>query len=707
MLPANAGPVASSIRAKDEVDFVLTNADIATFLSLVDRANRGAAEDADKPSGDPATDPVAISAQGSVKAVFAEVHSLICIPDGRPFSDLRLLLGVLVSRSVLDASLSCYRDTVRMLQFGTDSAKKFRDFNDNAAWISAIRLLNDPEFRSRSHFNSDSLIGFERELSVGNAIKRLKAAGYRFRADVRGLLFEDNELTRCCKDLARQIRKVSGQRLLEEIFGRIAATFPFVKGRYLISRPSRSPMGMTSEPSVPYGYLINLAMGHLCTSANLPKKYPKRVKKIIDFATDVVAACDIETFSPYGHIFQNHESLPHFLQDTVLGDQLLTFRQVATHDAAEIIRGVFSWVDEAQMKAALGWSITDAIKLAKALWKLMPSKAPGMAISEAMLRGASIEPAVLGAMIRAFAQEHAEINKGFLTPSDAQRVSLFLKPLVHMGSKRLFMLSPPISAMAFYEAIATELRKWFSPQSRAQDVDKKIGVCIESTLANAFTRRGIPPSAVSKKYGTLECDLVLETAKTVFLIETKKKPLTRQAQAGNSLQTFVDLMGGVMDSQLQLGRHELQLRKVGHIEFNDGTRVYLRDRAIARLAVTLLDWGGTQDRIVLKQLASTLIGSALRSPSADTNYQRALAKANVTLSKLQDQQSDLQALGIDPRNFVGNWWFLSVPQILFVLDGVASADAFEARLRSVSAITFGQLDFYRELTNVEAWKSKV
>jgi hypothetical protein len=201
--------------------------------------------------------------------------------------------------------------------------------------------------------------------------------------------------------------------------------------------------------------------------------------------------------------------------------------------------------------------------------------------------------------------------------------------------------------------------------------------------------------------------LVLETAKTVFLIETKKKPLTRQAQAGNTLQAFVDLMGGVMDSQLQLGRHELQLRKFGRIDFNDGTRLDLGGRAIARLAVTLLDWGGTQDRIVLRQLASNLIGSALSSPSADADYQRALDKANVTLSKLQAQQAELQALGIDPRNLLGNWWFLSVPQLLFVLDGVASADAFEARLRSVSAITFGQLDFYRELSNVEAWKPKV
>jgi hypothetical protein len=685
---------------------VLTNADIATFLSLVDRANRGAAEDTDQPSGDPATDLIAISAQGSVKAGFAEVHSLICIPDGRPFSDLRLLLGVLVSRSVLDPSLSIYRDTVRILQFGTNSAKRFRDFSDSATWIAAIRLLNDPEFRSRSHFNSDSLIGFERELSVGNAVKRLKAAGYRFRADVRGLLFEDNELTRCCKDLARQIRKVTGQRLLEEIFRRIAATVPFVKGRYLISRPSRSPIGMTAEPSIPYGYLINLAMGHLCTSAELPKKYPKKVGEIIDCATDVVAACDIETFSPYAHTFQSHESLPHFLQDTVLGDQLLTFRQVATHDAAEIIKGVYEWVDEAQMKAALGWSITDAIQLAKALWKLIPSGAPGTVISEATLKTASIETAVLSAMIRVFAHEHVEVNKGFLIPSDAQRANLFLKPLVHLGSKRFFVLCPPISAMAFYEAIATELRKWFSGRAGVQDADKNIGLCVESTLANAFTRRGIPPSAVSKKYGTLECDLVLETAKTIFLIETKKKPLTRQAQAGNTLQTFVDLVAGVMDSQLQLGRHEIQLRKFGHIEFNDGTRVYLKDRAIARLAVTLLDWGGTQDRIVLKQLASTLIGSALSSPGAATDYQHALAKANVTLSKLQAQQAELQALGVNPRNLVGNWWFLSVPQLLFVLDGVASADAFEARLRSVSAITFGQLDFYRELNNVEAWKSK-
>jgi hypothetical protein len=237
-------------------------------------------------------------------------------------------------------------------------------------------------------------------------------------------------------------------------------------------------------------------------------------------------------------------------------------------------------------------------------------------------------------------------------------------------------------------------------------VDDRIGQCVESTLADAFRQHGIEPSAVSKRYGNLECDLVIESSKTVLLIETKKKPLTRQSQAGNTLTAFFDLVGGMLASQLQLGGHELELLRHGQITFDDGTLVELKGRGIARLAVTLLDWGGTQDRTVIRQVAGLLVGSQLSSPSLLVQDQEQLKKTNKVLVKLQNQLSELQTAGKSAREPFSNWWFLSVPQLLFTLDGVTNVEEFERRLKRVSAITFGTLDFYRELNTVLSWASK-
>lgn len=216
--------------------------------------------------------------------------------------------------------------------------------------------------------------------------------------------------------------------------------------------------------------------------------------------------------------------------------------------------------------------------------------------------------------MRALVHERSEVNKGFLTPFDFERLNAFLKPLIRMGPNQCFMLSPPFSSMGFYEAIATALRSRAVAAGENSYVDASIGASIEPTLAEAFTQHKINPSAVSRKYGVFECDIVLESPSTIFLIETKKKSLTRQAQAGHTLQAFADLIAGVFDSQLQLGRHELQLRSHGRIEFEDGTCVSWNNRRIFRLAVTLLDWGGTQDRVVLRELARHLIGARINAP---------------------------------------------------------------------------------------------
>ena len=48
---------------------------------------------------------------------------------------------------------------------------------------------------------------------------------------------------------------------------------------------------------------------------------------------------------------------------------------------------------------------------------------------------------------------------------------------------------------------------------------------------------------------------------------------------------------------------------------------------------------------------------------------------------------------------------MSVPQILVVLDGGDSVEAFWARIRSVRYIIIGRLDFYADLAFADSIKS--
>jgi hypothetical protein len=253
-----------------------------------------------------------------------------------------------------------------------------------------------------------------------------------------------------------------------------------------------------------------------------------------------------------------------------------------------------------------------------------------------------------------------------------------------------------MSSIGFYEAIASGVRAAHGAQS-----DQKIGDAIESTLADAFQQNGIAPSVVSRKYDMFgthgECDLVIETGATILLIELKKKSMTRASQAGDSFKSFADLFGGVLDTQSQLGQHELLLLEHGHIEFLDGSRLELAGRSIERLAVTLMDWGGTQDRMILRTVANTLMGSSVALEGASASQADLLLKANDTLKELARQQNQLHQYYQEIANWqFSNWWFLSVPQILYVLGEVSSAEQFYDRLRKVKSMTSGSLDFYQE-----------
>ncbi|AJT48936.1 hypothetical protein DR62_07795 [Burkholderia thailandensis] len=167
----------------------------------------------------------------------------------------------------------------------------------------------------------------------------------------------------------------------------------------------------------------------------------------------------------------------------------------------------------------------------------------------------------------------------------------------------------------------------------------------------------------------------------------------------------------MFSAQEQLGQHELLLRQYGYLEFENGTQVRLNNRSVERLAVTLLDWGGTQDGMVLRSIAPVLIGSSLNYPNATEDQIKQLAKVNRTLSVLGMQQVELLKLGVEPRDLHTNWSFMSVPQLMALLNGVHNADTFYNALRNVRSVHTGSLDFYQELawwpdTARAAWTRK-
>jgi hypothetical protein len=670
---------------------MIKNADIDAFIKLVDSQPIGiGSSDLPEP----------------LEAIAERIHSTICIPNGRSAADMRALHRALLRRSRVGLIDDKYADTLRPLFYFSSNALQYRPFADHSSWTAALTDLRKYVGTPGCLYDAKSMLGYDRDLAVIHAIKRLQARGYRFEGVDETLDFADGELLRCTNDLFDKFKRIDGFRVVACLLTAIQKNNRFAKGRYLIGRTSRASWQGPGGPSLPFGYLLNLAF------ANMGRERPggdpvAQAQDIFDVATDIVAVLDLETYYTFGYANTVHDRLPRYIQELLVGDHALTFRQIAPDDGLTIIRGVFSWVDEDKMLATLGWGAKHAIALAEWIFTQIDARCINGTFSRQAFSESGIAQPVLDRLLSVLTHDPAVVNSGYRTPVDATKADALFKPFFLCPDGRYLIPAPSMSAIGFYEAIAGGVRAVHGAQS-----DQKIGDAIESTLAGAFQQSGIAPSIVSRKYemfGTHgECDLVIETGATILLIELKKKSMTRASQAGDSFKSFADLFGGVLDTQSQLGQHELLLLEHGHIEFLDGSRLELAGRSIERLALTLMDWGGTQDRMVLRTVANTLMGSSVALEGASASQTALLLKANDTLKELAHQQNQLHQYyqGIANWQF-SNWWFLSVPQIMYVLREVSSAEQFYERLRKIKSITSGSLDFYQEYESFHNLAAKV
>ncbi|HAS8147483.1 TPA: hypothetical protein I7668_22425, partial [Vibrio vulnificus] len=163
-----------------------------------------------------------------------------------------------------------------------------------------------------------------------------------------------------------------------------------------------------------------------------------------------------------------------------------------------------------------------------------------------------------------------------LKPEDIVKRNYFEKPFVHVGDKYIY-ISNTLNNYGFY----TSLLNLF----RDEGVDGNImGKAIEDFVENLFVKNGIKIHSnkeykVSKQIAKelsiesqkRECDFIIETSDTIIFIELKRKTLTTEARAGNSLKSVVDLSQSFFHALAQTGCHEYLLRRDSIINFEDGT----------------------------------------------------------------------------------------------------------------------------------------
>ena len=203
-----------------------------------------------------------------------------------------------------------------------------------------------------------------------------------------------------------------------------------------------------------------------------------------------------------------------------------------------------------------------------------------------------------------------------------------------------------------------------------------------------------------------ECDMVAVTPQTLIFIELKKKALTRRARAGSDVDLLLDLAGSLLAAQAQAGWHELRLTNTGSLDLVSNGKcqtLSLQDRSIEKIAVGMLDFGSFQDRVMMQQFMEATLNASFSSP--DPTYAKRFKAINAALQEIRDQYTATHQGKAEVRQPFFNCWFISIPQLLVMLDEVTDADTFRNALWGCRHMTTGTSDLYFEISNMRRLKA--
>ncbi|MGH9917022.1 MAG: hypothetical protein ACRD63_17245, partial [Pyrinomonadaceae bacterium] len=188
---------------------------------------------------------------------------------------------------------------------------------------------------------------------------------------------------------------------------------------------------------------------------------------------------------------------------------------------------------------------------------------------------------------------------------------------------------------------------------------------------------------------------VVETASKIIFFEVKKKPLTRAARSGDDINILGDMAKGLLSSQLQALGHEALLRKHSKLTLlRDGveTELALDGREIFRVSVVFLDFGSIQDRQTFQQFMK--ISCFAKFDAVDPARQSELDKLQKGFIELKEIGTRLGEL---TKTFpFENSYFLSIPQLLLLLEESTGADSLVDELLRTRRMMTPLRDFYGE-----------
>lgn len=600
-------------------------------------------------------------------------------------------------------------ECLQVLQVIRDAQKIYTPIENIEKWKDAIiQAKNYIHFRNEK-YKRPIHDEYRKEYDTAIAHKKLQELGCEIR-------LEDTTLTlvsgaeKIVENIENDIKSIGGQYLQNVIFHFLIKNNFYFKQFKLYAVNNRVSFSTRPEPISPIGYLLNLSLKHI---HKLEKKIPHKTleEKLASINTNaklLSTALALQNYSIWDAQFFAHKPFPQNIQKLALFDSTFTIQSANIDHIIDFISSSFNWVDNNIFAASHNFSISEYIQVTKSIRDIANYKNGSVIIYFSKVKKicSDVNEQTIKTILHIMSHQHDEINTKYQFINDYEECNFSFKPLIEITPTKFLLCDISWCAINFYECLTQLVRNVIDEEAK-NTTDNKLGQLLEDFVYKKLTDNNITFSAGDYDDGQKpkgECDVIIESEKAIDIIEIKKKVLKRASKSGNDVELVIDLSSSLLDSQIQTGRTEILLREQGYIDLKnkngEKTRIYHKNREINRIALTHLDYGSFQDRTIINNILTILNNERLGLRSKDNSKK---VKKFEDISKkcdlLSEQSEKLQSLhpGFDHFPFF-DCWFLSLQQLLLIIDVSYDNNSFHKALNSTKHVTTGSNNFYTEFS---------
>lgn len=561
-------------------------------------------------------------------------------------------------------------------------------------------------------YPTDSL--YRQEHDLGCACKALAAYGVRVDFKEVGVLIREDDHHILESSITSLCQRIGGVDLLGECFNSLASRYDRGMARFLIFREV-STWQQRTRPEYPWGYLVALGLKHIGDHVRWTRESIGERNRLIEELTDLLKAIfvvfEVQPYSAWEGLFIDRRSFIGYMQEGVVYDNLISFSQICASHADELLGCPLRAFLDTPLNST-DVEIRDLVQVAKAILGLaLPNQIRLVRLHDVIKASRLSRPKVEFLLESFLAYPVGMVNRGLAFPPFSTQIDGNFKPIFSVSEDLLLILPASLTGLAAinctYNAISFVDGRFNNPR------DSSLGDQFEDWVRECLSRRGVAWASgdysSTEGIGEGECDVVIETDKTIYFIEIKKKALTRRAMAGNELTLLNDLAKSLMTSQTQAMKAEYQIRKSGSIRLvaadDEHREIQLNEREVERISLSLLDFGSFQDRVSIQQILDNIY----RHRFAVVNEDRAggLDDFNRIAEEMREAANLLFSLEEPSGNapLFRNSVFMSAPQLLTILANVASNNDFDREIKRTKWLTTSSRDFYREYSAARSIKA--